>query len=115
MNEAEFRDWTRGQLRSLDERLKAVAARPDAPAAKATLERLTKDKIEELAGALTAAVREGAITGLGIVFITADGVPHSGYVPGEAVFPLAGATTLMSLEILEEFRKVEVADAGKPA
>lgn len=109
MIEAEFRDWTRGQLRALDERIKALAALPAPPAAKETLERITKANIEQLAATLQVAVKEAEVTGLAIVFMTADG-PHTGYVPGDEAFRLAGAATFMGLEILEEFRKAEAAN-----
>jgi hypothetical protein len=108
MNEADFRDWTRGQLRALDQRLKALAARQAEPA-KLTADRRLQGDIATLADRLVARVKGGEVAGLAIAFVTEEGVPHTAFA-GNGYFTLAGATAFLGLEVLEEFRKAEAAN-----
>ena len=117
MNESDFRDWTRGQLRALDERLKAAMAERKADRVNIVLDRIVQGKMAELRDELTVALKEAQVTGLGIVFTTADGVTHTGWSAQNSFFALAGAATFMGLEILEDFRKEAANDqpATEPA
>jgi hypothetical protein len=122
MNESEFRDWCRAQLRLLDERIKAVAARPVEPA-KIEVDGRISGAIAELEEGLRKRVMEKKIAGLAIAFVTVDGAALNGYAAaGDTFFKLAGATNLVGLEVLEGFRQAEAEaiareghDADQPA
>jgi hypothetical protein len=115
MMESEFRDWTRGQLRSLDERLRRLAERPIEPA-RIEVDARIKADMASLAEKLAAKVKGGHLAGLGIVFVTDEGAAMSGFAADGGYFALGGAATFLGLEILEEFRKVEkAANDSQPA
>jgi len=106
MIESEFRDWMRGQLRSLDQRIKAVAAQK-AEADRIEVDARIKGEMASLAEKLMVRVKGGHLAGLGIVFVTDQGAAMSGFAADGGYFALGGAATFLGLEILEEFRKRE--------
>ena len=114
MIESEFRDWTRGQLRRLDERLKALAAERTEPD-RIEVDARIKGEMASLAEKLMVRVKGGHLAGLGIVFVTDEGAAMSGFAADGGYFALGGAATFLGLEILEEFRKREVAANDQPA
>jgi hypothetical protein len=112
MMESEFRDWTRGQLRSLDERLKALAAQKAEPAKVAADQRIHAS-IVNLGQKLVEQAKAGKVLGAAIVYVDDEDKTMTGWSADGGYFSLAGAATFMGLEILEEFRKAEAAnDAG---
>ena len=109
MMESEFRDWTRGQLRSLEERLKAVAAQKAAPA-KLRLDARIQGEVAGLISKLAAQAKAGQVAGLAIAFVNDEGTTMTGWAANGGYYALAGAATFMGLEILEDFRKAEAAN-----
>jgi hypothetical protein len=105
MNEGEFRDWARGQLRSLDERLKAAAARAEAPRPKAELDQQIQGSIAKLVETLTLDVKGGKVAGLAIAYVNDEDVTYTGFAADGGYFALAGAATFIGLELLEQYRK----------
>jgi hypothetical protein len=114
MIESEFRDWMRGQLRSLDQRIKAVAAQK-AEADRIEVDARIKGEMASLAEKLMVRVKGGHLAGLGIVFVTDQGAAMSGFAADGGYFALGGAATFLGLEILEEFRKREAANDSEPS
>ena len=114
MMESEFRDWTRGQLRSLEERLKAVAAQRAEPA-KLRLDARIQGEVAGLISKLAAQAKAGQVAGLAIAFVNAEGTTMTGWAANGGYYALAGAATFMGLEILEDFRKAEAANDSQPA
>jgi hypothetical protein len=108
MMESEFRDWTRGQLRSLEERLKAVAERKAEPA-KVAAEKRIHDSIVNLGQRLVELAKAGKVIGAAIVYVDDEDRTMTGWSADGGYFALAGAATFMGLEILEDFRKAEAA------
>jgi hypothetical protein len=108
MMESEFRDWTRGQLRSLDERLRRLAEGPPA-AARVAVDRRIHDSIVNLGQKLVELAKAGKVIGAAIVYVDDEDKTMTGWSADGGYFALAGAATFMGLEILEEFRKAEVA------
>lgn len=109
MIESEFRDWTRGQLRVLDERIKAVAALKSQPA-KPQVEKRIHDDIVSLGQKLVELAKAGKVLGAAIVYVTDDDRTMTGYSADGGFFRLAGGAQFIGLEILEDFRKSEVAN-----
>jgi hypothetical protein len=111
MNESEFRDWTRAQLRTLDERIRAAAAKaanPDLPAI--PVEGRISGEMAMLAEGLRKRVMEKQIAGLAIAFVTVEGNVLSGFAAADGTyFQLAGAANFVGLEVLEGFRQTEKA------
>lgn len=105
MNEFEFRDWARGQLRSLDERLAAAARAAQAPRPKAELDQRIQGSIAKLVETLSGDVRVGKVAGLAIAYVNDQDVTWTGFAANGGYFALAGATTFIGLELLEEYRK----------
>jgi hypothetical protein len=122
MIESEFRDWMRGQLRSLDQRIKALAAEVK-PAAKVKADRQIHGSIVSLGQKLVEQAKAGKVDAAGIVFVDDQGVVMTGWSADAGYFALAGAATFMGLQILEEFRQSEATndadgalrEAGDPA
>jgi hypothetical protein len=108
MMESEFRDWTRGQLRSLEERLKAVAERKAEPA-KAAVDKRIHGSIVSLGQKLVELAKAGKVAGAAIVYVDDEDRTMTGWSADGGYFALAGAATFMGLEILEDFRKAEAA------
>jgi hypothetical protein len=107
MNESEFRDWTRAQLRTLDERIRAVAARPVEPA-KLEVPGKVKGDMAKLAANLIEEVRAGRVAGLAIAYVTEEGTPMTGWVEGaQGAFTLSGAAAFVGLEMLDSVRQRE--------
>ena len=102
MNESEFRDWMRNQLRALDNRLKRVEARA---------EEMDKPKVKvsgELGAGMTAqaeallkAVRAGGVTDMAIVYLGPDG-PIDGWTSSgpEGHLMLLGALSSLGDSLL---------------
>jgi hypothetical protein len=109
MMESEFRDWTRGQLRSLDDRLKALAAQKAEPA-KVAVDRRIHDSIVGLGQKLVEQAKAGKVLGAAIVYVDDEDKTLTGWSADGGYFRLAGAATFLGLEILEEFRKAEAAN-----
>ena len=107
MIESEFRDWMRGQLRSLDERIKALALTVKPPA-KAEADKRIHGSIVSLGQKLVEKAKAGQVRSAGIVFVDEEGVTMTGWSADEGYFALAGAATFMGLQILDEFRKSEL-------
>jgi hypothetical protein len=116
MMESEFRDWTRGQLRSLDERLRRLAERPLEPAREAIDAKLA-GTMAEMAEEVSAAVRDRRVRGLGIVLVTDDGGTNMGFAATDGGhFRLAGAVQLLGLTIVNERIKLkDAANDSEPA
>jgi hypothetical protein len=115
MMESEFRDWTRGQLRSLDERLKRLAERPIEPA-RIAAEKRVHGSIVSLGQKLVELTKAGKVVGAAIVYVDDEGRTMTGWSADGGYFALAGAATFMGLEILEDFRQAEVAaNDSRPA
>jgi hypothetical protein len=115
MNESDFRDWARGQLRALDAKLDRLAAQKAEPA-RAEADGRIKGEMAWLADQVTAKLKAGRLAGLGVVFVTDEGHAMSGYAVQSGYFALGGAATFLGLEILEEFRKTtEAANDHQPA
>lgn len=113
MIESEFRDWTRGQLRVLDERIKALAALKSEPAPGSRspgVEKRLHDTIVNLGQRLLEEAKAGRVKAVGILYVTDDDKTMTGWSADGGYFALAGAATFMGLEILEEFRKDEAAN-----
>jgi hypothetical protein len=107
MIESEFRDWMRSQLRSLDERLRRLDREVKEPRPKAPLEARWKGEIDQLWATVTRKVKDGQVRGLAVAFVDGDEVARTGYAAQGGYFALAGAATLVGLEILEDYRKAE--------
>lgn len=110
MNESEFRDWMRAQLSAFDERVKRLEARP-AGEAKTAPDRRIHGSILKLTEELLARVKAGRVLGVGIMFVDDEDKTMTGWSADGGYFALAGAATFMGLEILEDFRKAELAKA----
>lgn len=106
MIESEFRDWTRGQLRRLEDRIKALAADKAAPA-KIKADARLHGSIISLGQKLVEQAKAGKVQAAGIVFVDDEGVTMTGWSVDHGCFALAGAATFMGLQILEDFRKSE--------
>jgi hypothetical protein len=109
MIESEFRDWTRGQLRALDERLKALAANKAEPA-KVAADKRIHGSIVSLGQKLVELAKAGKVVGAAIVYVDDEDRTMTGWSADGGYFALAGAATFMGLEILEDFRKSEAAN-----
>ena len=114
MMESEFRDWTRGQLRSLDERVRALAAQKAEPA-KVAVDKRIHASIVDLGQRLVDLAKAGKVLGAAIVYVDDEDRTMTGWSADGGYFRLAGAATFMGLEILEEFRKAEAANDSEPA
>jgi hypothetical protein len=108
MNESDFRDWARAALRSMDEKLERLA-REKAEPAKPELDKQIQGEIVFLVDVLAKKVKAGEVAGVAIAFVNAEGRMQSGFaaqrVGPSGYFALAGATTFLGLEILEDYRK----------
>jgi hypothetical protein len=110
MNESDFRDWMRNQLRSFDLRIQRLEARPVGEAAVLAVDGRMTGEIATLAEGLHKRVMEKKIAGLAIAFVTVDGTALSGFAAAAGTyFQLAGATNFVGLEVLEAFRQAEAA------
>lgn len=105
MIESEFRDWMRGQLRSLDERIKRLDREMKEPRPREPLDELMQGEIGQLLATLNARVKAKEVTGLAIAFVNSEGVTNTGWAADGGYFSLAGAATFLGLELLEEYRK----------
>jgi hypothetical protein len=105
MIESEFRDWMRGQLRSLDERIKRLDREIKEPRPREPLDERMQGEIGQLLTTLTAKVKAKEVAGLAIAFVNDEGVTNTGWAADGGYFSLAGAATFLGLEILEEYRK----------
>jgi hypothetical protein len=114
MIESEFRDWTRGQLRVLDERIKALAERKPEPA-KPKVERRIHDDIVGLGEKLLEEAKAGRILGAAIIYVGDDYQTMTGYSADSGFFQLAGGAQFIGLELLEEFRKTTEAANDQPS
>ena len=114
MMESEFRDWTRGQLRSLDERVRALAAQKAEPA-KVAVDKRIHASIVDLGQRLVDLAKAGKVLGAAIVYVDDEDRTMTGWSADGGYFRLAGAATFMGLEILEEFRKAEAANDSQPS
>jgi hypothetical protein len=76
MIESQFRDWIRAQMRALDERVKAVEARPvEVP--RQVGGRLGAGMVEQVEAVLKA-VKGGEVVGMAVVYVGPDG-PITGW------------------------------------
>lgn len=99
MNESEFRDWLRQQLRSLEDRLGRLEKAPP-PAWPPRPSQQVKGDIEELANGLLAAVKGGNVTGVAIAFLGPNG-PRTGWaIEGPERMALLGVATTLVDELL---------------
>jgi hypothetical protein len=115
MNESEFRDWLRGQLRSLEDRIRRVEGRPEGTP-KLMVDGRIFGGIDELVESVRKRVAEKTVAGLAIAFVTVDGDASSGFAAAAGTyFQLAGAASLVGLEVLEGFRQAEAAALAKEA
>jgi hypothetical protein len=122
MIESEFRDWTRGQLRRLDERLKALAAeRLVAPPPPKVGGKFAGGQVA-MAEKLLARVKQGGVTSLAIVYVGDEGPIDGWSCSGGATehFTLLGAMVALTDDLLHpEKDRVETfkeeTDAGKPS
>jgi hypothetical protein len=112
MNESEFRDWARAALRSMDEKLERLAKERAEPK-KVELDKQIKGRMEELIADLNQCFKDGQIAGLAIAFVNHQKGVHAGYVATDGYFQLAGAASYIGLEIMDEFRKHEVANENR--
>jgi hypothetical protein len=76
MNESEFRDWVRAQIRAFDDRLKRAEAVPKA-AIKAK-EGLARNR-EQIAEGLVKAVKAGKVSSLAIVWVDNEHGPMTAW------------------------------------
>jgi hypothetical protein len=107
--ESEFRDWTRGQLRVLDERIKAVAAQKAEPP-KRKVEKQIHDTIVNLGEKLVEEAKAGRVLAAGIIYVDDQRGTMTGWSADGGYFELAGAASFLGLQILEEFRNAEAAN-----
>ena len=98
MNESEFRDWMRNQLRAFDNRLKAVEARPEAGPKPVDVK--LRGEMAALAEGLTRRIREGSVASLGIAFIGTDGTPYTALGGTGEWYALIGAVQTLNDELL---------------
>ena len=100
MIESQFRDWIRGQVRALDERLKAVEAREAQPAARRISVPFRDDGIA-LAEEMLVEARAGGIVAFGIACVSVDGVVSTGYESADHAV-LIGALEALRMRLLDE-------------
>jgi hypothetical protein len=112
MIESEFRDWARGQLRAMDDKLERIAKERAEPR-KYRPSKAIQDGIQGLAEKLIAQVKEGNVAGLAIAYVDGGDMTYTGWALDGGYFALAGATTFLGLEILEDHRKAEIAAANE--
>ncbi len=112
MNESDFRDWARRALGAMDEKLERYA-REKAEPKKPEVDKQIKARMDELVADLNQCFKDGQIAGLAIVFVNHNRGVHVGYAATEGYFQLAGAATYVGLEIMDEFRKHEVANENQ--
>ena len=113
MQESEFRDWCRGQFRSFDARLEAVAAQRQAPAGEDLAASLGQT-FQEMSDELGAAVRAGRVRGVAIAFVSEGGKSNLGFAATDGGYlRLAGIAQVLAHTIVDEW--VEFQKAGKEA
>ena len=120
MMESEFRDWTRGQLRSLEERLKRLAERKVEPPPPKVGGKLAGGQAA-MAQQLLEAIKGGGVTSLAVVYLGPEG-PRNGWSSGglEDHYALMGLVQELANDLLhpdkerlETFR--EAANDSQPS
>ena len=103
----------------MDEKLERLGKERLEPA-KPALNKQIQGEIAKLMETLTKAVKDGRVTGLAVAFVDDGEVTWTGWSASQGYFALAGATTFIGIELLEEYRKVwnaerEAANENQPA
>jgi hypothetical protein len=101
MNESEFRDWIRGQLRALDERVKTLAAQAAVQPPPQVGGRLAGGQVRMVEQALEA-VKTGQVIGLAMVYLGPEGPIDGWSCSGgiEAHLALIGAVQSLNDDLL---------------
>ena len=109
MNESEFRDWARRALGAMDEKIERYG-RERAEPTKPELDKQLQGSVAKLVETLARDVKAGQVAGLAIAYVNDNGMTYTGWAADKGYFALAGATTFIGLELLEEYRKAWRAD-----
>jgi hypothetical protein len=109
MNEVDFRDWARAQLRAMDQKLERLAQSQATPPRIEPDERIRGD-MAALVETVARKLKARELAGLAIAFVNAEGKAMAGYAATACYFQLAGAASFVGVELLDEFRRSEAAN-----
>jgi hypothetical protein len=109
VNEAEFRDWARAQLRAMDQKLERLAQSQAQPPRIEPDERI-RGEMGSLIDTVAKKHKARELAGLAIAFVNTEGKAQAGYSATACYFQLAGATSFVGVELLDEFRRAEAAN-----